>query len=385
MSVEIQLFEYQQRPRFFAQVPGGVEALGVEELLELHARNVSAGYRGVYFEADRATLYRIIYTARLLTRVLAPLESFECHSARYLYRRAKEIRWERLFSPDQTFAVFANVSQSSIKHSQYAALCLKDAIADRFMDLHQRRPNVDRTDPDAWISLHIEKDQATVGFDISGGSLHRRGYRTESVEAPMQEVLAAAVIRLSDWDGTIPLYDPMCGSGTLLTEALMVRCRLPSALLRKRFGFERLPDFDRAIWLSVKKETEGQICELPEGLIAGSDLSAVAVEAAKANIGKLPSGDRIGLSVRAFGEIEELRDRVILCNPPYGIRLGKGSDLGDLYKAFGDFLKQRCKGSSAYIYFGNRELIPYLGLKPSWKRALLSGGLDGRLAKFEIY
>ncbi|MBU2497708.1 MAG: class I SAM-dependent RNA methyltransferase, partial [Proteobacteria bacterium] len=312
MTAGIPMFEYQQRHRFFAQVPGGMEELGVDELIELKARNVSAGYRGVYFEADQVTLYRIIYTSRLLTRVLAPLESFQCHNARYLYRRAKAIQWDHLFSPDQTFAVFANVSHSSIKHSQYAALCLKDAIADHFRDLHQRRPNVDRADPDAWISLYIEKDQATVGFDISGGSLHRRGYREESVEAPMQEVLAAAVIRLTGWDGSVPLYDPMCGSGTLLTEALMVRCRIPSALLRKRFGFERLPDFDKETWLSVKRGAEKQICELPEGLIAGSDLSQTAVEAARANIRKLPSGEKVGLNVRDFREIEELRDRVIL-------------------------------------------------------------------------
>ena len=362
-----------------------MEELGVEELLELKARNVTAGYRGVHFEADQPTLYRIIYTSRLLTRVLAPIETFQCHSAPYLYKRAKLIRWSDFFSADQTFAVFANVSNSSIKHSQYAALCVKDAIADHFRDHFQRRPNVDRNDPDAWINLHMERNRATISFDLSGGSLHRRGYREETIEAPMQEIIAAAIIRLTAWDGSIPMVDPMCGSGTLLTEALMARCRIPSAFFRKRFGFELLPDFDEALWISVKTSSDERICELPDGLISGSDLSGRAVEAARANIQRLPFGDRVRFSVKDFRAIEDLGERLILCNPPYGIRLNRDSDLGKLYRDLGDFLKQKCKGSVAYVYFGNRELLSYIGLKPSWKRPLESGGLDGRLAKFEIY
>jgi putative N6-adenine-specific DNA methylase len=379
------MFEYQTRNRFFAQISGGMEALGAEELTALGAGDVSPAYRGIYFRADKAALYRINFASRYVTRVLAPLISFPCHSTRHLYRKAKEFPWKDLFSADRSFALFATVSNSRIRHSQYASLCLKDAIVDAFRESRQKRPDVDRLDPDIWINLHIENDQATISLDTSGGSLHRRGYRIETVEAPMQETLAAVIVALTGWDGSAPIYDPMCGSGTLLNEALMAYRRIPAGYLRKGFGFEFLPDFDEALWISVRKAAEEHIRELPEGLIGGSDVSREAVEAARVNRRRLPGGDRIELRVMDYREIDHLRDRIIVCNPPYGLRLGKGEDLGRFYGDLGDFLKRRCKGSAAYIYFGNREMISRIGLKPSWKRPFSNGGLDGRLARFEIY
>jgi putative N6-adenine-specific DNA methylase len=290
-----------------------------------------------------------------------------------------------LFGLDQTFAVFSTVSHSRINHSRYAALRLKDAIADHFRGSQNRRPSIDKVDPDVWISLHIENDKATISFDTSGGSLHRRGYRRETVEAPMQEMLAAAIVKHTVWDGSRPLYDPMCGSGTLLSEALMAYCQVPSGLLRKRFGFELMPDFDKALWMAVKKDADRRVRPLPRGAISGSDISARAVRAAKQNNQELPFGDRIELKAIDFRRVEDLSGRVIVTNPPYGIRLAKKENLSELYKTLGDFLKQRCKNATAYIYFGNRDLIRHIGLKPAWKKPLASGGLDGRLVKFEIY
>jgi putative N6-adenine-specific DNA methylase len=379
------MFEYQRTNRFFAQVPDGVEDIGLQELEELGAQNIKPGFRGIFFEADKAGLYRINYASRLISRVLAPLTSFRCHNTDYLYRKAKEISWKDFFNPHQTFAIFSNVSHSSIKHSHYASLRLKDAIADAFLEKFGQRPSVQRIEPDVWINLHVENNRAVISFDTSGGSLHRRGYRDETVEAPMQEIVAAAIIRLSAWDGSKPLYDPMCGSGTLLTEALMAYCRLPSGLLRRRFGFEFMPDFDAALWQGVKKTALDAVRDVPQDLIEGSDISPEAVAKARKNATRLPQGERIRLNVMDFREIEGLSERVIITNPPYGIRLGKDQNLVNFYKDLGDFLKKKCRGSRAYIYFGNRELIPYIGLRPSWKKALKSGGLDGRLAKFEMY
>jgi putative N6-adenine-specific DNA methylase len=379
------MFDYQERRAFFAQTPGGMEELAALELSELGATNVRQAYRGLHFEAQKETLYRINHQARLLTRVLAPLKSFHCHNTAYLYRQAKSMDWFSLFSPDQTFAVSATVSHSRIRHSRYAALCLKDGIADHFRDRFQRRPNVSKEDPTVWVNLHIENNLAVISLDTSGGSLHRRGYRQESIKAPMQELLAAAIVRLMEWDGSRRLYDPLCGSGTLLAEALMASCRIPAGLLRKRFGFEHLPDFDKTLWLKIKGEGEGQMLPLPEGLIGGSDLSPKAVEAARANLKKLPYGEKVLLNAMDFRDIPGLEDMVIVCNPPYGIRLKGYGDIPSLFKSLGDFFKQNCKGSSAFVYIGMRELIPYIGLKPSWKRALSTGGLDGRLVKFEIY
>lgn len=377
-------FDYQKTSRYFAQVAGGMEELGAEEISDLGAMRISGAYRGLYFEAEQAVLYRINYCSRLLTRVLAPLRSFQCHSDRYLYRHARDIDWPAIIPRGQSFAISANVSHSRIRHSQYAALRLKDAVMDQFKSEHRERPAIDRRRPDIRLNLHIENNRATISLDTSGDSLHRRGYRRETVEAPMQETLAAAVVRLSRWDER-PLYDPMCGSGTLLCEALMHRTRIPAGFLRERFGFHFLPDFDQALWQKVREQADALIQPLPPGLISGSDESREAVLAAGKNLGTLPFGEAVDLKVAPFQDLPGLEDSVILCNPPYGIRLGNPGEAGILYKAFGDFLKQRCTGATATLYFGNRKMIPKIGLRPSWKRPFFNAGLDGRVAGFEIY
>lgn len=379
------MYDYQKTNRYFAQIAGGLEELGAAELIALHARSVQHAFRGIYFEADQAALYRINYLSRFLTRILAPLSSFPCHHTDGLYKNARLIDWSRFFSIHQTFAIFANVSHSKITHSQFAALRLKDAVVDCFRENYGERPSIEKINPDVWINLHIENDQATISLDTSGGSLHRRGYRKASVEAPMQETVAAAIIRYSEWDGSKPLHDPMCGSGTLLSEALMAYCIIPAGYLRKRFGFELLPDFDPSLWQKVKQEADATIRPLPDGLISGSDISLKAIEATRINLRCLPDGAKVSLAERNFQKLEQLQNRVIVCNPPYGIRLGEKKNLGQFYQSLGDFLKQRCQGSTAFIYFGNRDMLKHIGLKPSWKKPLENGGLDGRLAKFEIY
>jgi len=311
--------------------------------------------------------------------------TFDCHTTKYLYKTARTIAWTNLFGLDETFVISANVSNSKIRHSQYAALVLKDAIVDSFREMYNERPNVARIDADISFNLHIANNKATIYLDTSGGSLHRRGYRVETGEAPMQETVAAAIITLSDWDGQTPLYDPMCGSGTLLFEALMKYCRIPSAYFRKNFGFTHMPDFDKRIWSRVRTEADREIRPLPAGLIAGSDSSHKVVETAKANSRNLPSGRNVVLTRRAFEDIDALENTTIVCNPPYGLRMKNKQDMGSFMKTFGDFLKQRCKGSTAYIYFGNRELIKKIGLRSTWKKPLKNGPLDGRLVKFELY
>lgn len=379
------MYSYQKTNRYFAQIADGLEELGAQELSELGAENVKPIFRGIYFNTDKGGLYRINYHTRFITRILAPLKSFECDSSKSLYRHASSIHWADFFSVDYTFAVFASVSDSSIKHSHYAALRVKDAVVDYFRSRFHERPNIDTITPDVWINLHIQNDKAVISLDTSGGSLHRRGYRRASVEAPMQETLAAAIIHLSEWDGTRPLVDPMCGSGTLLAEALLRYCRIPPGYLRKRFGFQSLPDFDPQIWHSVKSEAKANIRRLPEGLIAGSDILSSAVAAARKNLLLLPYGDAVNLKTTDFKAIKSIENSIIVCNPPYGIRIGRKGAMGAFMKSFGDFLKQRCNGSAAYIYFGDRALIESIGLKSSWKKPLKNADLDGRLVKYELY
>ena len=244
--------------------------------------------------------------------------TFDCHSTKYLYKMARCIPWNELFGLDKTFMVMSNVSHSKIRHSQYAALILKDAIVDTFSEWFTRRPDVERIKPDVVFNLHIFNNKATIYLDTSGGSLHRRGYRKESVDAPMQETLAASIIRLSGWDGSKPLYDPMCGSGTLLCEALMHYCRIPSGYLRKSFGFEYLPDFERPLWDKIRKQEDGKIRNLPDRLITGSDSSSLAVAAAKSNAGRLRGGDRVILKTLMYQDIEQLKVLPSYATPPTG-------------------------------------------------------------------
>jgi len=379
------VYQYQKDCRYFAQIADSLKKAGADELSELGAEDVRPEFSGIHFRADKSTLYRVNYQTRLLSRCLAPLISYVCHDTDTLYQKAKQIEWEDFFGKGNTFAVSGNVSDSVISHSKYAALRLKDAVADYFKEKTGQRPDVSVRNPDILLNLHIRHDKAVISIDTSGGALHRRGYREETVSAPMQETVAAAIIRFSEWDGSAPLYDPLCGSGTLLCEALMRYCNIPSGVFRNRFGFECLPDFDGALWQQVKKEADGHIRELPKGLIAGSDVSAEAVSAARTNLMGLHYGKNVSVERADFRKLPDLEDHVIVTNPPYGIRMGGDENLDVFYKNFGDFLKQKCKGSAAFVYFGEREYINKIGLKASWKKPIEVGGLDGRLVKYEMY
>ena len=379
------MFQYQDNQRFFAQIAGGLEEEGAKELTELGARKVSMAYRGLYFNANKAALYRINYRSRLITRVLAPLVEFDCHSDKYLYKKAREIPWTKLLSLRDTFAVFATVSQSKITHSKYAALRLKDAIVDDFRDRTGKRPSIDRHHPDIWFNLHIAQNKAVISLDTSGGSLHRRGYRQDAVKAPMQETTAAAAVRLSTWDGTTPLYDPFCGSGTLLCEALMAYSHIPAGYLRSKFGFQKMPDFKERVWQTVKSEADQSMQEIPEGLIHGSDKDREAIKFARENTNNLPGGRKVTYQTSYFDETGPLEGVTIICNPPYGLRMGDPEKMSAMYKSLGDFFKHKCKGSTAYVYFGNREWIKHIGLRSTWKKPLVNGQLDGRLVKYEMY
>jgi len=379
------MYEYQQSGRYFAQLADDIKDIAEIELLELGAVDTSHSYRGVYFNADQESIYRINLHSRLINRVLAPLKTFDCHSDNYLYKVGKQIRWEDFLNSEQTLAVFASVTQSNINHSKFAALRLKDAIVDYFRERDGKRPSIDRRNPDLWLNVHIEKNVAIISVDTSGGSLHRRGYRVETIQAPMNETLAASIIRYTKWDGQTPIYDPLCGSGTLLCEAYLAATKTPSANLRSKFGFERLPDFDVELWAKVKKVADNKIIPLSNNLIYGSDIDSRVVAIAQKNSAVIDSDTQIQIIQKDIFEIEKLEDATIVCNPPYGIRMKKKKDLNTFYKDIGDFLKQRCTNSTAYIYFGDRKYIKEIGLRSSKKWILSNGGLDGRLVKYMMY
>lgn len=380
------MFQYQKTKTYFAQIADGFEELARNELESLGATQIKPAYRGIHFRAEPQVLYRINYQSRMVSRVIAPLLSFKCDDRSALYQAAKSINWSSFFSLKQTFGIFSNVSgNDQLRHSKFAALCVKDAVVDQFRERWGERPNVNKSDPDVWIHLLVNNRQGAISLDTSGGALHRRGYRKEAVAAPMKETLAAAMVALSGWSGDRPLYDPMCGSGTLLCEAMMTACRLPAGYLRPDFGFRNLPDFDKGLWQRVKKEADAGVRRIKRGRVAGSDIAHRAVKAARTNVGALPGGAGVQIERRDFKDIPRLENSVILCNPPYGVRLRSEVELGAFYKSFGDFLKRRCKGSQAFIFFGTREMIKKIGLKPTWKKPMRNAGLDGRVVKYEMY
>ena len=376
---------YQTTQQYFGQLAGGAESCGEAELNKLGATKINKGYLGYYFCADQQTIYNIVYKTRVFSRILAPLIAFNCHSDKYLYKTAQQIDWSDFLTLTKTFAITSNVADSNIRNSQYAGQVLKDAIVDQFRDKTTKRPDVDTRFPDLLLNLYIHENKARISVDLGGGSLHKRGYRTESVEAPMQETLAATILALSKWNGERPLYDPFCGSGTLLCEAFMKAGNIPAAYLRRKFGFLRLPDFDATVWNQVKTKANNETLEIPDDLIKGSDLSAEAVKAVRANRNELPELGTIKVRRTDFQSLEGFDNTIIVTNPPYGIRLGNTEEVTALLKEFGDFLKQKCTGSTAYIYYGDKTLVKKLGLKPEWKHPLRAGGLDGVLCKYELY
>lgn len=375
---------YQNTDRYFAMVADDIKDLATDEIQKLGATDISPTYRGLYFSATAEALYRINYCAAIINRILAPLMEFDCHSDRYLYRQIREFPWEEIMRNTDSLAIFATVVHSNIKHSRYAALKLKDAIVDRFRERTGKRPMIDRHNPDLWLNLFIRNNHATISIDTSGGSLHRRGYRQSGGTAPMIETLAAALIRLSEWDGRTPLTDPFCGSGTILAEAYLKAGQLPPNLLRRQFGFQQLPDYSPKIWAQVKREGRATHNPGAADLIRGSDFDGAMVAQARHNLNQLPGGKGISIQREDIFDREKI-EGIIITNPPYGKRLSPDTALEDFYRRLGDFLKQRCQGATAFIYFGERKYLKSIGLRPSWKKPIANGGLDGRLAKFELY
>jgi len=301
-------FEYQRTGRYFIQVAGSLERLARDELVGLGAVIHGEVPRGFHVSCSLEALYRIIYTSRLCQRVLAPLISFACHSEKYLARQsAALIDWTSLIELESSFGIDVNLSGSKIRHSLYAGQLVKDAICDQFRAKYGKRPDFSTAKPDINFNLHIKDNFATIALDLSG-SMHKRGYRSGTSDAPLQETLAAAIVKLSGWDGQKPLTDPMCGSGTILCEALMSYCRIPAAILREHKYIERFPDHDHELWKSVRAQANQAMRELPDGLIGGSDLSASALHIARTSLDRLPFGRSVRLVKSRFQDLPSQPD-----------------------------------------------------------------------------
>lgn len=371
---------------FFATTTKGLEDVLAAELTRLGFRNVLTANGGVNFSGSLKDGYRACLWLRTANRVLQPITSFSCPSQQALYEGVYAFNWTELMTPSMTLAVDANLRDSAITHSRFAALKTKDAIVDKIRDLCGQRPNVDAKDPDLRINLHLARNQCTISLDLAGIGLHRRGYRRDPTIAPLKETLAAGLVALTGWDQTTHFVDPMCGSGSLPLEAALIASNTAPGLLSPKFGFQRWLDFDTSIWKELIEEAEHIQSTLPANLIFGSDRDQRAVDLARRNAEKAGIGAQIRWSYSDFAKLEPPSDHgTLICNPPYGERIGAEAELEAFYRKIGDTFKQRWKGWTAWIFTGNLNLAKRVGLKASRRIVLYNGPIECRLLKYELY
>ena len=370
-------------PRFFATCARGLERILAEELRQIRADDVQPGRGGVAFAGDLATCYRANLWLRTAVRVLMPILEAPVSSPEELYQAVQTIDWSRYLTPDLTLAVDCNVRDSAITHSQYAALKTKDAICDQFIARCGRRPSVDTETPMVGLNLHIFQNVATLSLDSSGESLHKRGYRTFLTKAPLNEALAAGLIQLSGWSPDTPLVDPLCGSGTFPIEAAWIALRRPPGLTRRRFGFQGWPDFDVQRWTEIRDDARRNIGKTLTADIAGSDLRRDAIEHSRTNaraagVGNLLRFDR--LDVTDFRPPDGPAGTMI-CNPPYGERIGEEQDLKALYRTLGEVFR-RCAGWNCVVFTGNGALARFIGLPVVERVHLFNGRISCQFLRF---
>ena len=362
----------------------GLEEVLAKELSDLGATDIGLLKRGIEFKGDKRLLYRANYTCRTALRILVPVARFTAVDETMLYEGVKAIPWEKYLDVSGKFVIDSVISYSPFSHSGFVTLKAKDAVADRFRDRFGKRPDVDTTDPDLRINVHMFKDHCTVSLDSSGSSLHLRGYRKAQTEAPINEVLAAGLILLSGWDRKTPFVDPMCGSGTLLIEAALMAGKVPSGYYRPLFGFERWKDFDIKLWDIVKRECEEEI-EEPMAALHGYDMDEKAVQACMTNIEEAGVEDFVKVEKADFNTSPPpFPGGFMLTNPPYGERI-KVDDLKQFYKDLGDVLKQKYAGYTAWLLGYDLEALKFIGLRPSRKIRVMNGPLECRLVKFDLY
>ncbi len=346
---------------YFATCARGLEPILANELRAIGASDVKPGRGGVTFAGPRAVLYKANLWLRTAVRVLWPVLEADVPSTDALYEAVQTIDWSRYMTPDHTLAVDSNVRDSAITHSKFAALRVKDAICDQFVAKCGRRPSVDVETPMIALNLHLHADHAVLSLDSSCDSLHRRGYRPILLKAPINEALAAALILRTGWDGSTAFADPMCGSGTLPIEAAWIATRRPPGLTRKRFGFMGWMDHDAGEWVELRDEARrGVLKSLPAPVI-GSDARADAVAHAGQNARAAGIGHLVKFTRADVADVKLPEGPgVVICNPPYGERIGEERELFPLYRAI-SALSRRSPGWAVWVFTGNAHLAAALG------------------------
>ena len=378
----------REKFRMVAKTMVSLEEVLADELRNLGAEEVTVGNRAVEFVGDMRMLYRANYCCRTALAILKPFAEFDANNDQELYDQVYKIRWEKILDCDCTFMIDSTTSGEVFTHSYYAALKTKDAIVDRFRRNFGKRPSIDTEMPDYKFNLHIRDNHVTLLMNASGDSLHKRGYRQGVGVAPINEVLAAGLLKLAGWKCDCNFYDPMCGSGTMLIEAAMMANNIPAQYYRgNKFGFMRWKEFNLGEWKSVKNEEDRKIGSLDfEGEIWGNDIDEQVIQQCEKNLEYTKLHHDVMLHIGDFADQEPPEGKtLIVTNPPYGERI-KVEDLNAMYEKLGDTFKQRYgKDCDVWLITSDFEAMKHIGLHPSRKIPVQNGSLDCRFLHFELY
>ncbi len=361
----------------------GLEEILAEELTTLGANDIQIGRRMVSFTGDKRMMYKANFCLRTAIRILKPIKNFTAKDADEVYNQIQAIPWEEYLDVNKTFAIDAVVFSEEFRHSKFVSYKVKDAIVDYFREKTGKRPSVRINNPDVLLNIHIAHTTCTLSLDSSGESLHRRGYRQEQVEAPLNEVLAAGMVLMTGWRGECDLIDPMCGSGTIPIEAALIARNIAPGVFRKGFAFEKWVDFDSEMFDEIYND-DSQEREFTHK-IYGYDNSPKANEIATHNIKAAGVSKDVTLKLQPFQQFEQPQEKsIIVMNPPYGERISTNDLLG-LYQMIGERLKHAFVGNEAWVLSYREECFDQIGLKPSKKVPLFNGALECEFRKYEIF
>ena len=373
-----------QNTRFLAKTFYGFESILAKELRSLGAKNIKELNRMVAFEGDLGFMYKANFSLGCALRILMPIGTFRVTNQEQLYDAVKSIPWQQYFSPDKTFAIDSGLFSDRFSNSLFLSQKAKDAIVDYFREKTRKRPSVDTSDPQIRINLHLSNDTLSVALDSSGASLHQRGYKTVTNIAPINEVLAAGILHLSDWHGQRNFFDPMCGSGTLAIEAALMACKIPHGIHRTSYSFMHWNSFDAALWERIKASALNKVKEFPFTIYA-QDKAPSAVRKTEENAENAGLSEFIHVQRADFFKTlpPTTSPLHMVFNPPYGERL----DIDEIpfYKEIGNTLKQHYSDSEAWLISSNLEALKHLGLKPFKKIKLYNGKLEAKLHGYRLY
>jgi len=363
----------------------GLEEVLSDELKELGFSSTKILNRAVQVKGSWKDVYFLNLNVRCAISVLVQVETFYIKNEDDLYKKCMRIDWTKYFDLEKTFAVKGAVYSDLFNHSQYPFFVVKDAIVDTFRDKFEDRPNVNVKTPQVLFDVYINKNEVIVSLNTSGAPLFQRGYRDSIGEAPLNEVIAAGLIRLSGWDKKSTFMDPFCGSGTLLIEAALMAAGLPPQIERQHFAFKNFKNFDAELWESILAEIPRRVTELPCEII-GSDIDAEMVTRARRNLRGLAIGRFVKTSVDAFKDVKKPSvdaTGIMISNPPYGERMGE--EVEEMYEELGDWMKTEMKGFNCWVISSNLDAFKELGLRPDRKIKVFNGDLECSFRKYSIY